>query len=98
MIWLGSGILEAASERLAAVLSAADIVQGAIVVAIGSSFPELSTTVISSLVHGEFELGVAAIVGSALFNILVIPGLAGLSGRDSSRPTATSCTRKPSST
>ena len=82
VIWFGSGILEAASERLAAYYRLPDIVQGAIVVAIGSSFPELSTTVISSLVHGEFELGVAAIVGSALFNILVIPGLAGLSGRE----------------
>lgn len=82
VIWFGSGILEVASERLAAYYRLPDIVQGAIVVAIGSSFPELSTTVISSLVHGEFELGVAAIVGSALFNILVIPGLAGLSGRE----------------
>ncbi len=37
---------------------------------------------ISTLVHGEFELGVAAIVGSALFNILVIPGIAGLSSKE----------------
>lgn len=55
--------------------------QGAVVVAIGSSFPELSNTVISTLVHGEFELGVAAIVGSALFNIMVIPALSGLASR-----------------
>ncbi|MBK1667102.1 sodium:calcium antiporter [Rhodovibrio sodomensis] len=82
VVWRGSGVLETASERLAAYYRLPDIVQGAIVVAVGSSFPELSTTVISSLVHGEFELGVAAIVGSALFNILVIPGLAGLSGRE----------------
>jgi cation:H+ antiporter len=50
-------------------------------VAIGSSFPELSATVISTLVHGEFDLGVAAIVGSAMFNVLVIPGLSGLVGQ-----------------
>ena len=37
---------------------------------------------ISTLIHGEFELGVAAIVGSALFNILVIPGIAGLSSKE----------------
>ncbi|MGF1553663.1 MAG: sodium:calcium antiporter [Paracoccaceae bacterium] len=77
-IWLGSGLLETASERLSAHYRLPDVVQGAIVVAIGSSFPELSTTVIAASLHGAFELGVAAIVGSALFNILVIPALSGL--------------------
>lgn len=81
VVWKGSGLLETASERLSAYYRLPDIVQGAIVVAIGSSFPELSTTVISAAVHGEFELGVAAIVGSALFNILVIPALSGLCGK-----------------
>ncbi len=70
--------METASERLSVFYKLPPIVQGAVVVAVGSSFPELSTTVISTLVHGEFELGVSAIVGSAIFNILVIPGVAGL--------------------
>nr|WP_299243667.1 sodium:calcium antiporter [uncultured Halomonas sp.] len=82
IIWKGSGLLERASERLSIHYELPEIVQGAIVVAVGSSFPELSTTVISTLVHGEFELGVAAIVGSALFNIMVIPALCGLSSRE----------------
>lgn len=81
LIWKGSGILEAASERLSIHYGLPDIVQGALIVAIGSSFPELSTVVLSTMVHGEFELGVAAIVGSAVFNILVIPALSGLFGR-----------------
>ena len=81
IIWKGSGLLERSSQRLSAYYRLPEIVQGAIVVAVGSSFPELSTTVISTLVHGEFELGVAAIVGSALFNILVIPGLSGLAAK-----------------
>ncbi|WP_148863692.1 sodium:calcium antiporter [Marinobacter fonticola] len=81
IIWKGSGLLETSSARLAAYYSLPEIVQGAVVVAVGSSFPELSTTVISTLIHGEFELGVAAIVGSALFNILIIPAAAGLSTR-----------------
>ncbi|SHF78010.1 cation:H+ antiporter [Modicisalibacter ilicicola DSM 19980] len=85
IIWKGSGLLERSSERLSVYYELPDIVQGAIVVAVGSSFPELSTTVISTLVHGEFELGVAAIVGSALFNILVIPGLSGLASREELR-------------
>jgi cation:H+ antiporter len=78
VVWVGSGLLETAAERLSIHYELPDIVQGAIVVAVGSSFPELSTTVLSAAIHGEFDLGVSAVVGSALFNILVIPGLAGL--------------------
>ncbi len=81
LVWKGSELLETASERLALHYELPDVVTGAVVVAVGSSFPELSTTVISTLVHGEFELGVSAIVGSAVFNILVIPGLSGVVGR-----------------
>lgn len=80
IIWKGSGLLETASERLATYYQLPPVVQGAVIAAIGSSFPELSTTVISTLIHGAFDLGVAAIVGSAIFNILVIPGVAGLAG------------------
>jgi cation:H+ antiporter len=80
-VWWGSFLLEKASERLAAYYQLPAIVQGAVIAAVGSSFPELSSTVVATLIHGEFELGVAAIVGSAIFNILVIPGLAGLFGK-----------------
>ncbi|WP_049936136.1 hypothetical protein [Haloplanus natans] len=49
--------------------------------AVGSSMPELSSTVLATLLHGQFDLGVGAIVGSAVFNILVIPAAATLSRR-----------------
>lgn len=78
VVWVGSGWLERTSGRLAAYYDLPEIVRGAVVVAVGSSFPELSTVIVSSLLHGQFELGVAAIVGSALFNILVIPSLSAL--------------------
>ena len=78
VVWKGSGILEDASEKLAAYYRLPPVVQGAVIAAVGSSFPELSTTVISTLLHGEFDLGVSAIVGSAIFNILIIPGVSGL--------------------
>ncbi len=85
VVWQGSGLLETAAARLATWYGLPEIVQGALIVAVGSSFPELSTVVISTLVHGEFELGVAAIVGSALFNILVIPAVAALSSTEQLR-------------
>lgn len=75
VVWKGGSMLEATSERLAKHYRLSPVVQGSLVTAIGSSFPELSTTVLSTLLHGAFDLGVAAIVGSAIFNILVIPGL-----------------------
>ncbi|MDZ7720401.1 MAG: sodium:calcium antiporter [Balneolaceae bacterium] len=82
ILWKGSDWLEVSSEKLSVYYELPDIVQGAIVVAIGSSFPELATVVLSTLLHGEFDLGVAAIVGSAIFNILVIPAVAGLISKE----------------
>lgn len=81
VVWKGSILLEATADHLAAYYRLPTIVQGAVIAAVGSSFPELSATVISTVRHGQFELGVAAIVGSAIFNILVIPGLSGLVGQ-----------------
>ena len=78
LTWKGSDALERSAQQLAIRYRLPMIVQGSLVVAVGSSFPELTTTVVSTLVHGEFELGVASIVGSAIFNILVIPGICGL--------------------
>lgn len=78
--WYGSGILERSSRRLSVYYQLPAAVQGAVITAVGSSFPELSSTVLATLIHGTFDLGVASVVGSALFNILVIPGVSGLVG------------------
>ncbi|WP_302080166.1 sodium:calcium antiporter [Salinibaculum rarum] len=79
VIWKGSELLENAAARLSRHYGLPVAVHGAVVIAIGSSFPELSSVVISTLVHGEFSLGVGAIVGSAIFNLLVIPAVSALS-------------------
>ena len=76
-IWVGSGLLEDSAEQLSAYYGLPAVVQGSIVVAVGSSFPELTSVVITALA-GVFDMGVGAIVGSAIFNILVIPGLSGI--------------------
>ncbi|MFH5833658.1 sodium:calcium antiporter [Halalkalibaculum sp. DA384] len=82
ILWKGSDWLEQSAEKLSEYYELPAIVQGAVVVAIGSSFPELSTVVLSSLIHGEFELGVSAIVGSAIFNILIIPAFSGFAAQN----------------
>jgi cation:H+ antiporter len=55
-------------------------VQGAVIAAVGSSFPELSSTVVATLRYGAFEIGVGAVIGSAVYNILVIPSVSALAG------------------
>ncbi|WP_135663917.1 sodium:calcium antiporter [Halorhabdus rudnickae] len=76
-IWFGSGWLEEASDRLASHYGLPQVVQGAVIAAVGSSMPELATVVIAGLA-GSLAIGVGGIVGSAIFNVLVIPGFAGL--------------------
>ena len=78
VIWAGSVYFERAAARLSRYYGLPVAVHGAVVVAVGSSFPEISSVVISTLVHGEFSLGVGAIVGSAIFNLLVIPAVSAL--------------------
>jgi cation:H+ antiporter len=76
VVWAGSRWLETGADRLAAGYGRPGIVQGAIIAAVGSSMPELVSVLLATLQHGEFELGVGGVVGSAVFNLLVIPGLA----------------------
>ncbi|MDB2241902.1 sodium:calcium antiporter [Halorubrum ezzemoulense DSM 17463] len=80
-IWLGSGWLEEAAETLSGYYGLPEVVQGSIVVAVGSSFPELVSVLVTALT-GVFDMGVGALVGSAIFNVLVIPAAAGLGGED----------------
>jgi cation:H+ antiporter len=77
LVWFGSGWLESAAEHLSTYYGLPAVVQGSIVVAVGSSFPEFASVVFTALA-GTFDMGVGAIVGSAIFNILVIPALAGI--------------------
>lgn len=53
-------------------------VKAAVIDAIASSFPEFAVAVIAVMFLGQFDVGVATIAGSALYNVLVIPAAAGL--------------------
>ncbi|QDX41152.1 sodium:calcium antiporter [Salarchaeum sp. JOR-1] len=81
LVWVGSGWLEASAENLAAYYGLPAVVQGSVVVAVGSSFPELASVVFAALA-GAFDIGIGAVVGSAIFNVLVIPALSGLASDD----------------
>lgn len=77
LVWIGTGWLEGAAERLSTYYGLPPVVQGSVVVAIGSSFPEFASVVFTAAA-GVFSMGIGAIVGSAIFNILVIPALSGI--------------------
>ncbi|WIV66809.1 sodium:calcium antiporter [Natrialbaceae archaeon AArc-T1-2] len=75
VVWKGSIWLEDAADRIATGYGVPGVVQGAVIAAVGSSMPELVSVLLATLLHGEFELGIGAVVGSAVFNLLVIPGV-----------------------
>jgi cation:H+ antiporter len=82
VVWKGSSYLESSSEKISLYYGLPPAVHGAVVVAVGSSFPELSGVVLSTLLHGDFELGLSTIIGSAIFNIMIIPALSGIFSRN----------------
>ncbi|WP_440766075.1 sodium:calcium antiporter [Natronorubrum sp. DTA7] len=86
VVWKGSTWLESSADSLAAGYGVPAVVQGAIIAAAGSSMPELVSVLVATLRYGEFELGVGAIVGSAVFNLLVVPAAAALAA-DGGMPT-----------
>lgn len=73
LLWLACSRLEEATHHLAEHYGIPDAVKGSLLLAVASSMPELMTALLAFPVHGDFELGLAAIIGSAIYNILVIP-------------------------
>ena len=77
MLVAGSTLLVEGSVSLAKALGMSELVIGLTIVAAGTSLPELATSLIAAL-KGERDMAVGNIVGSNLFNLLAVLGLAGL--------------------
>lgn len=73
LLWIACSHIEESSHRLAEHYGIPDAVKGSVILAIASSMPELVTALIAFPLHGDFELGLSVIIGSAIYNILVIP-------------------------
>ena len=71
--WLVEGATRIANER-----GVPEMVIGLTVVAIGTSLPELATTVIAAL-RGQRDLAVGNAVGSSIFNIGAVLGFSACS-------------------
>lgn len=74
LILLGANYLTDGSSALAKKMGVSDLVIGLTVVALGTSAPELVISIMSA-VGGSSELAVGNVVGSNIFNILVIIGV-----------------------
>lgn len=73
----GSDITVAAAEKIAKFFGMSDRVVGLTVVALGTSLPELFTSVTAAR-KGDVDIAIGNIVGSNLFNILFVVGLSSL--------------------
>jgi cation:H+ antiporter len=74
---LGSRWFVEGAVELAKALGASELVIGLTIVAAGTSLPEVATSLIAAY-RGERDIAVGNVIGSNLFNLLGVLGLAGL--------------------
>lgn len=86
LFWLAAGlVLLVVSSRIlvwgaveiAQALGVSDLVIGLTIVALGTSLPELAASVIAAR-KGEHEIAIGNLVGSNMFNLLAVLGIAGV--------------------
>ena len=72
---LGAELLVDGAMGIATILGISEVVIGILVVALGTSLPELAVSLASAL-KGEYGLAIGNIVGSNIFNLLAVIGIA----------------------
>lgn len=77
LILVGANILTDGASAIARRMGISDLIVGLTVVAFGTSAPELAISVLSA-VQGNSSLAMGNVVGSNIFNILVIIGMTAL--------------------
>jgi len=74
---IGANLVVGASVDIAEHLGVSETIVGLTVLAVGTSLPELATTVTAAL-RKETEVAIGTVVGSNVFNILAIMGIGAL--------------------
>jgi cation:H+ antiporter len=77
LLVVGSSLLVDGAVTIAGILGVSDLLIGLTIVSVGTSLPELATSLVAGI-RGERDIAVGNAVGSSLFNILAVLGLAGL--------------------
>ena len=73
----GANFLVDGASSIARILKVSDLVIGLTIVAFGTSFPELSVNIFASI-KGNTEIAISNILGSNIFNILLILGVSAI--------------------
>ena len=74
LLGVGSKLLVDGAVTIARHLGVSDLIIGLTIIAVGTSLPELATSVLASL-RGQRDIAVGNVVGSNIFNILTVLGL-----------------------
>ncbi len=74
LLVFGGNITVSAAVNIARMLHVSEAVIGLVLVAVGTSLPELTTSVMASL-KGQSDLAIGNVVGSNIFNLLFIMGI-----------------------
>jgi cation:H+ antiporter len=74
---LGANLLVTGAEFLARTWGLSELVIGATIVAVGTSLPELAVSVVSAY-RGDTSIAIGNVIGSNVFNLLAVVGIAGL--------------------
>ncbi|GAB3701826.1 sodium:calcium antiporter [Halorubrum pallidum] len=82
LTWKGANVVESTTSKISDHFGVSQAVQGGLIVAAATSFPELAIIIISVLVLGDFGVGAGALIGTAVFNILVIPAAVAVTSGD----------------
>jgi len=77
MLVLGSRWLVNGAVVIATHLGLSELIIGLTIVAVGTSLPEVATSIIASM-RGERDIAVGNVVGSNIFNILAVLGISGI--------------------
>ena len=77
MLVVGADWLVDAAVAFARAFGVSDLVIGLTVVAVGTSMPEIATSIVAAM-RGQRDIAVGNVVGSNVFNILAVLGAAGI--------------------
>lgn len=77
VLLIGSRLLVTGAVDIAQSIGVSDLVIGLTVVAVGTSLPELATSVMSAL-KKEHDIAIGNIIGSNMFNLLAVMSLPGI--------------------
>ena len=77
MLIVGADWLVEAAVAFARAFGVSDLVVGLTVVAVGTSMPEIATSIVAAI-RGQRDIAVGNVVGSNIFNILAVLGASGI--------------------